>query len=99
LKNRDEYLFGLDPTDGASLNPIIQQLDKTAGTFSYQRRAALAGVEFTVWTSTDLLTWTEDAGAIQTPGAALDQIVTVAVTLSGDKPLAAQSYFVRVKAD
>jgi hypothetical protein len=99
LKNRNEYYFGLDPDNGASLNPITAQLDKTAGTFSYQRRSSLTGISFTVWTSTDLETWTRDNGAIQNPAAAIDQIETVTVTLSADKPLTDPEYFVRVKAE
>lgn len=99
LKNRNEYYFGLDPDNGASLNPITAQLDKTAGTFSYQRRSPLTGISFTVWTSTDLETWTRDSGAIQNPGAAIDQVETVTVTLSADKPLTDPRYFVRVKAE
>ena len=99
LKNRDEYLFGLDPKSGASLNPIIGQLDKVNGTFSYQRRSPLSGIGFTVWTSPDLETWTEDAAVLQTPGAVVDQVQIVTVTLSADKPLTAPNYFVRVKAE
>jgi hypothetical protein len=99
LKNRDEYIFGLDPKNGASLNPIIAPLDKTTGTFSYQRRSALAGIAFTIWTSTDLETWTKDAEAQQSPGVAVNQVEIVAVTLTADKPLAEPAYFVRVKAE
>lgn len=99
LKNRNEYYFGLDPNNGASLNPITGKLDKVAGTFSYQRRSPLSGIDFTVWTSPDLETWTEDAAAIQTPGGIVDEIESIDVTLSADRPLSAPSLFVRVKAD
>lgn len=81
LTNWQELAWGLDPTSNSSLNPIT--LDLAAGTFSYTRRdPTLTGMNYTVWSSTDLLTWTEDAGAIQTPGGPADGVETVVVTLS-----------------
>jgi len=61
-------------------------MDPVAGTFSYIRRdPALTGLTYSVWTSADLATWTEDTGAIQTPGATDgngNQSVEVAVSAS-----------------
>lgn len=47
LKNRKEYLFGLNPNNGVSVNPITGQLDKVSASFIYQRRSELAGIDFT----------------------------------------------------
>ena len=97
--NRQEYAFGLNPTSGSSVNPITVPLVKSAGTFSYARRdQALTGLTYTVWTSTDLATWTVDAGAVQTPGAPAANVQSVAVTLSGAL-LTSPTLFVRMKAE
>lgn len=98
LTNEQEYAFGLAPDSGSSINPITAQLDKTAATFSYQRRSS-SGLTYTVWTSTDLATWTEDTTAVQTPGTPdANNVQSVAVTLTG-APLTASKLFVRVKAE
>ncbi|MCX6876730.1 MAG: hypothetical protein NTW21_23410 [Verrucomicrobia bacterium] len=96
MTNQQEYAFGLDPTLGSSVNPIIVPLDKTTGRFSYTRRDP-PGLAYTVWTSTDLVAWTEDVGALQTPGASMAGVQTVAVILSG-MPLTAPTLWVRVQA-
>ena len=97
--NQQEYAFGLNPTSGSSENPITVPLNKSAGTFSYTRRdQALTGLTYTVWTSTNLATWTVDAGAVQTPGAPAANVQTVAVTLSGAL-LTSPTLFVRMKAE
>ena len=97
--NQQEYAFGLNPTSGSSVNPITVPLDKSAGTFSYTRRdQALTSLIYTVWTSTDLATWTVDAGAVQTPGAPAANVQSVAVTLSGAL-LTSPQLFVRMKAE
>ena len=99
LTNQQEYAFALNPTSGSSVNPITVPLDKSAGTFSYARRdSALTNLTYTVWTSTDLVMWTLDAGAVQTPGAPAANVQSVAVTLSGAL-LTSPALFVRVKAE
>ena len=100
MNNREEYAFALNPTLGSSVNPITAPINKTTGRFSYTRRAtpALTGLVYTVWTSTDLRTWTRDPGAIQAAGAPVGSVETVAVTLTGSKPLLATKLFVRVEA-
>ncbi|MCB1130153.1 MAG: autotransporter-associated beta strand repeat-containing protein [Verrucomicrobiae bacterium] len=102
LSNFDEYAFGLSPVDGASVNPVTSQLDKATGIFTYKRRDdALTGLTHSVWTSGDLVNWTEDTGATLDDSAGPDGngVEPVTVTLSGTKPLGATTLFVRVKAD
>ncbi len=100
LTNQQEFTFGLNPVDGASGSPILVQLDKTAGTFTYQRRAA-TGLTYRIFTSTTLAAagWTEDMpatlGQVATPNGSNE---TVVVTLTG-APLTALKLFVRVAAE
>ncbi len=99
LTNQQEYAFALNPTSGSSVNPITVPLVASAGTFSYARRdPALTGLTYSVLTSTNLTTWTVDAGAVQTPGAPSAGVQTVAVTLS-PALLTEPALFVRVKAN
>ena len=98
LTNFQEYAFGLDPTSGSSVSPITVPLDKASGTFKYTRRAtpATTGLTYTVWTSTDLVHWTEDAGAgasVTTSG----DVETVTFTPSPEL-LTELKLFVRVTA-
>ncbi len=98
LTNFQEFAFGLIPNSGSSVNPILVQLDKTSGTFTYQRLTA-SGLDYSVWTSPDLATWTRDDTAVQTPttaGANQSVLVTLSAT---PKPLSATKLFVRVQAD
>jgi hypothetical protein len=101
VSNQDEFAFGLDPSSGKSVSPIAVQLNRSSGQFSYTRRAtpALTGLTYSVWTSTDLQTWTEDIDASQVPGTPVADVETVAVTLSASKPLTAAKLFVRVSAE
>jgi autotransporter-associated beta strand protein len=100
LSNQQEFAFGLSPIDGSSVNPILVQLDKTAGSFTYQRRAA-TGLTYRIFTSTTLAAagWTEDMPAtlsqIATPNGSNE---TVAVTLTG-APFSAPRLFIRVAAE
>jgi autotransporter-associated beta strand protein len=99
LTNNDEYAFGLDPTGGSSVNPIAVQLDKTTGTFSYTRRLlSLTGLTYTIWYSTDLSVWTQDAGAVQGTPSVSGEVETVPVTLSGTL-LTHSKLFVQVRAE
>jgi autotransporter-associated beta strand protein len=96
LSNHQEFAFGLNPVDGSSANPILVTLDKTAGTFTYQRRAG-TGFTYRILTSTNLVAWPEDttAGQVATPNGSNE---TVAVTLTG-APLSAPNLFIRVAAE
>ncbi len=103
MTNRDEYAFGLNPTSGASVSPITVQLDPDGGTFTYTRRdPSLTNLGYSVWTSTDLGTWTLDGdaaeGVITTDG---NNVQTVPVTLSAAALATAVdgTLFVRVQAD
>ena len=97
MNNQQEFAFGLDPRFGSSVNPITQQLDHATGTFSYTRRAtpATTGLTYTVLTSTDLVTWTPDAGTAESIATSGDvQTVTFTVT----NPAVNGRLFVRVTA-
>ncbi len=95
--NDEERLFGLNPTDGSSVNPIQVPLDSTAGTFSFTRRdRALTGKFTDIETSTDLQLWTVDSGAALLVGAPdANGVQRVDVTLS-NVLLTAPKLFVRV---
>jgi autotransporter-associated beta strand protein len=100
MTNQQEFAFNLDPTSGASNNPIVVPFDKTTGTFSYTRLdPAVSGLTYKVYTSMNLSTWTLDSGAgqVATPGVYTgDEIVKV--TLSPGL-LTAPKLFVRVAAE
>jgi len=97
LTNEEEYAFGLAPDSGSSVNAILVPLDKGTGTFTYQRRSS-TGLTYTIWTSDDLGTWTEDTTAGQVAGTPdVNNVETVTVTLTG-APLTATRLFVRVQA-
>ena len=100
LSNDTERLFGLDPTSPASVNPITVPLDAAAGTLSFTRRDdALTGLFSGIETSTDLVTWTRDSGAVLSPGDPdANSVETVAVELSAGL-LTAPKLFVRVVQD
>ena len=81
--NNASRLFGLDPTAG-DVNPYASLLEHSSRTFSYTRRnSVLTGAIYQIWTSTDLVNWTQDETAAQVAGTpdGLD-VETVAVTLS-----------------
>jgi hypothetical protein len=98
MTNDEERLFGLDPTSGTSVSPFTIPLDPVAGTFSFTRRdPSLTGKFTDVETSTDLMTWTVDAGAVLVAGAPdANGVQTVAVTLSPTL-LTVPKLFARVK--
>lgn len=102
VTNKGEYAFGLNPTSGASSNPIVSQLNKTTGKFSYTRRAtpASTGIVYTVTTSPDLVAWPNDnpATAGQVVTGTVDGVETVEVTLTGT-PLTGSKRFVQIKAE
>jgi len=66
LTNFAEYAFGMDPRNGASSQPVTRIPGPDTGTFTYTRRKqSLTGVTFTVWTSTDLISWSQDTASSQ----------------------------------
>lgn len=98
LTNAEEYAFGLLPDSPSSCSPILTPLDRSTGKFLYARREArLTGFEFTIWTSPDLIGWTEDTNATQEVIDLWDEIEIVEGTLSPER-LSSPTLFVRVKA-
>lgn len=101
LTNQEEYAFGLTPNSGASVNPITIQLNKSARTFTYTRRdTTKADLNYSVWFSTNLSTWTRDTGATEGTPVLTGEVETVEVILSalpGD-PLP-DKLFVQVRAN
>ena len=95
MTNQQEFAFGLDPTSGASLNPITQPLDKSTGTFQYTRRVG-TGLTYQILTSPDLGTWVPDTGATEVAVTTHGDIQTVTVHVS-TQPLNGK-LFVRVQA-
>ncbi len=98
MTNQQEYAFGLNPTSGASVSPITAPLNQATGMFSYTRRAtpALTGLTYTVLTSTNLVTWTLDAGAVPESVVTAGDVQTVTFTVSN--PAVDGKLFVQVKA-
>jgi len=83
LSNEQERVWGLNPTHAASRNVFTSTSSLGNGNFTYTRRdPALTGLTYTVWISTNLVNWVQDTGAVQTPGATVNQVQTVAVTVS-----------------
>lgn len=96
LTNHEEYAFGLDPTGSSSVNPITVQLNKGTGQFTYQRRTqSLTGLTYTVWSSTDLVTWAPATFSESVTGPVAD-VETVQVTLTPAPT--APKFFVQVRA-
>ncbi|MFC7335940.1 DUF5060 domain-containing protein [Haloferula chungangensis] len=93
-----EYLFGLDPSDAASLSPMTAGLSAPTGSFRYTRRnPELTGVsDFEVWYSEDLSNWFHDRTATQIPDGN-GEIQEVTVTLSSSPPSEAR-LFVQIRA-
>ncbi len=98
VSNDNERIWGLNPTNAASSSLVTPTAAMPSGVFTYTRRApSLTGLTHTIWTSTDMATWTPDTGAIQTPSAPVANIETVTVTLS-PALLTGAKLFVRVQA-
>ena len=99
LTNGEEYAFGLLPDSTSSFNPILTPLDRVTGKFLYARReAAITGYDYTIWTSTDLSSWSEDTGATQQVIDLWNEIETVEATVSATR-LTSPSLFIKVKAE
>ncbi len=96
MSNFQEFAFGLNPTTGASVNPIKVPFAKTSGTFSYTRSAG-SGLTYTVWHSTNLVDWASTGVSVGTI-TTNDGVETVPVTLASTL-LTAPKLFVRVTAE
>lgn len=100
VPNLAEYAFGLDPKDGASIQPMTSLPSLSTGTLTYTRRkAALTGLAYTVWWSGTLAagSWTKDNGAAQSVVSTHGDMETVQVTLSPSL-VARARLFVRISA-
>jgi hypothetical protein len=99
LSNFQEFAFGLDPTSGASVNPITVVSDLAAlGQFSYTRLAA-SGLTYTVWVSTDLQDWGIEPAAVTEEAGEPDENGVQTVIVELIDPPGGGSVFVRVKAE
>lgn len=93
-----EYAFGLDPTNPSSFQPIVGQFNPSTRILSYTRRKiSLTGLAYTIWTSTNLTTWSAESGAVQSVTGSSGDIETVQVMLSAPPP-ATSRLFVRISA-
>ena len=97
VSNDKERIFGLDPTDSNSNRAYAKFLDET-GIFQYTRRNPdLTQLDYSIWSSTDLVNWTEDPQATQQSlSAANAEIETIEVTL--DRHVDADAVFIQVGA-
>ena len=78
MTNFQEFAFGLSPSNGKSVNPLAQPLDRAAGRFQYTRRVG-SGLTYQVFTSTTLGVWALDAGATEVALTTSGPVETVTV--------------------
>jgi autotransporter-associated beta strand protein len=103
LTNFEEYAFGLIPNSGSSVNPIVTQLDKTSGTFSYTRRLqSITDLTYTVRSSTTLAAndWTnlvKDTDYTESVSSPSGDNETVTITLTPAPT--ANKLFIQVRAE
>jgi autotransporter-associated beta strand protein len=101
LTNFAEYAFGLIPNSGSSVNAIVTPLNKSNGQFSYTRRDLTlpeTSIDYSVWYSTDLINWLEDAGAVEGSIISNGDVDTVPVTISSSL-LSNPKLFIQVRAN
>ncbi len=100
LSNDHERIWGLDPTLPSSKTPVAAAATlKSTGNFTYTRRTStLTALTFTVWTSSNLTTWTRDTGATQTVATTVNNVQTVNVKLSASVLANKPKLYVRVQA-
>jgi hypothetical protein len=97
MSNQAEFAFGLDPSSGASVNPISVQLDKGTGTFSYTRTSN-TGLIYKVWHSMNLADWDSTFATQGTATPNGGGVETVPVTLDSSL-LSAPKLFLKVSAE
>ena len=98
LSNDHERIWGLNPTSATSSNPFASIANLKSGSFTYTRRErSRTALNYTVWTSPNLSTWTQDTGAVQTTITSVNQIETVTVNLS-PALVSNSSLFVQLRA-
>jgi hypothetical protein len=97
--NEEERIWGLNPTSGASANPILVPFDATAGTLTYTRRnPALSGISYSYeWSGTLAVgDWTPFTPVSETPDGGVP-IESVEITI-GSLLLQETEFFIRVEA-
>jgi hypothetical protein len=97
--NEEERIWGLDPTTGASTNPVAVPLDPTTGTLTYTRRnPTLSGISYSYEWSDTLATgdWTSFTPASETPDGG-EPVESVEITLD-NLLLQEPKLFIRVEA-
>ena len=94
MSNFAEYAFGLNPTTGASLNPVSPLVGKN---FSYTRTSD-TGLTYKVWHSINLADWYSTLATQGTATSLGGGVESVPVTLD-DSLLAEPKLFLRVTAE
>ena len=98
VSNDYERLWGLNPASGVSRSPFASTSALRSGLFTYsRRRTALTGLAYTVWTSPNLGTWTQDLGAFQSLAGTVGDVESVNVNLS-PALLANPKLFIRLQS-
>jgi autotransporter-associated beta strand protein len=98
LTNQQEYAFGLNPTIGSSVNPIIAPLNKATGQFTYTRRTqSLTTLVYTYEYSTTLDSWTAFTPAATSTNSG-NPVEEITVTVPSAQ-LTNSKLFVRVTAN
>lgn len=99
VSNDHERIWGLVPTDPKSKDPIQLLNVSESGTFTYTRRDnTRSGMNYKVWTSTNLVNWTEDTGAQQIPGATDANGVQTVQTVLSPALLGNPNLFIKIEA-
>jgi len=97
--NDYERIWGLNPTNAGPDDPFVSIANLKSRTFTYTRRKQLlTGLNYSVWTSTNLVNWAQDTGAAQSLAAPVNEVETVSVTLSAGL-VAGPQLFVQLRAD
>ena len=85
LNNNFEYIFGLNPTSGASASPYPSTLELGNGFFRYTRRAkSLINMDYKVWYSTNLQNWFVDNAASQIVESTSNGVELVGVDINSE---------------
>lgn len=101
MSNRSEYVFGLDPRNASSRQPLKITQASDNGVFTYtRRRASLTGFGDSVWWSATLApgSWSRDPGAVQSVVMSDGDVETVRVQVSPSL-LSRSRLFFRMTAD
>jgi hypothetical protein len=98
LANFQEFAFGLLPTSGSSLTPIVIPLNQATGVFNYTRRKpALTGLRYSYVYSTSLVGEWLPFTPVSANSDQNDPVETVSVTVPNSL-LSSPTLFVRVLA-